>query len=267
MKTEFVKPELTVEELSTALYQANLKLEKMNKELAQSQKELSEIYVNISHDLRSPVTALRNFLDYLQSLDSKDCEEYGRTVKLMSDRIHYMEQLINDTFLLSAINSSQKILQLETVNMGIYLEDFFYSCEADRKYGKRRLVLEVPEYFPYQAAIDCRMIYRVLDNLSTNALKYSHEGAVITLSADILDKEEILVTVSDTGIGIAREHLTKIFNRTYMVSPARTPGQITGCGMGLAIVKAIIESHKGRVWCESEPGKGSRFRFTLPVTC
>lgn len=264
-KTEFVKPELTVQELSTALYHANQKLEKANRELLQSQKELTEIYVNISHDLRSPITAIRNSIEYLASLDVMDVQELTGTIKMMYGKVNYLEQLINDMFLLSAINSTRKVLHREAVNIGMFLEEFFFSCDADRKYASRRLFLQVPENFPYMVTIDCRMITRVLDNLFTNALKYSQEGASITLSAQWNEDDTVLVTVKDTGCGIAREHLTKIFNRTYMVAEARTPGQLSGCGLGLAIAKAAIESHDGRIWCESEPGKGSSFKFTLPA--
>jgi signal transduction histidine kinase len=266
MKTEFVKPELTVEDLSIALYHSNIKLDKANKELLQSKKELSEIYVNISHDLRSPVTAIRNTLEYLLLLDNLDMEEVQRLMKLMYGRVNYLEQLINDTFLLSAISSSSKVLHFENIKIGIFLEDFYYGCEVDNKYVDRRLSLEVPDNFPYIALIDTQMIYRVLDNLFTNALKYSTKDDAITLSVELIEEKKILITVADTGIGIAKEHLSMIFDRTYMVSRARTPGDFNGCGLGLSIAKAIVESHDGRIWCESKLGEGSCFRFTLPVT-
>lgn len=263
-RTRFIKPELGVEELSTALYHTNQKLEKANKELLQSQKELTEIYVNISHDLRSPITSIRNSIDYMTSLDLLDTKELMDTIKLINNKVNYLEHLINDMFLLSVINSTKKAIENETVNIGIFLEEFFFSCDADSRYAKRNLYLKVPENFPYLVSADCHMLLRVLDNLFTNALKYSQEGASITLSADRIENN-VLISVSDTGIGIAKEHLTKIFNRTYMVAAARTPGMMSGCGLGLTIAKAIVENHNGRIWCESEYGKGSSFRFTLPT--
>lgn len=265
MKTEFVKPELSVEDLSVALYHTNKKLDKANKELLQSKKELTEIYVNISHDLRSPITAIRNSLEYLLLMDVPDVEEVQKMMKLMYGRVNYLEQMINDTFLLSAISSSSKVLHFESINIGIFLEDFYFGCEADIKYVDRRLSLEVPDCFPYMTLIDYRMIYRVLDNLFSNALKYSTKNASIILSAELIEENNILITVTDTGIGIAKEHLSMIFDRTYMVSRARTPGEFNGCGLGLSIAKAIVESHNGNIWCESKLGEGSSFKFTLPV--
>jgi len=264
-KAEFVKPELTVEELSIALYYANQKLNQTNNELIQMQKEQAEVYANISHDLRSPITAIKNSMEYLLTLDTLDSEDFLPTISLMHHRVDYLEQLINDLFLLSSIDSSQKDLQFETVKIGIFLEDFFFTCEADRKYANRCLCLNVPEDLPYMVSIDCKMLIRVLDNLFSNALKYSSDESSITLTAVPKDNSTILISVADTGFGIAIEYLAKIFDRTYMVSSARTPGQFSGCGLGLAIAKSVIENHGGNIWCESQLGKGSIFKFTLPV--
>lgn len=264
-KTEFIKPELSVEELSVALYLASQKLEKLNEELMRSKKELTDIFINISHDLRSPITAIRNSMEYLLSMDSLDSEEALVTLKQMYHKVEYLEQMISDVFLLSSIDSSSNIFHFETVTIGAFLDDFFFGCDADYKYAKRRLCLNVPEDFPYKVTIDCRMLLRVLDNLFTNALKYSKDGASIILSASITGKDTLLISVADTGFGIAPEHIKKVFDRTYMVSYARTPGQSTGCGLGLAIAKSIVENHGGSIWCESELGKGSCFKFTLPV--
>jgi signal transduction histidine kinase len=264
MKAEFVKPELSVEELSIALYQANRKLEQSNKELLHSRQELTEVFVNISHDLRSPVTAIRNSVEYLLSQEELDTEEVLPILQLVNRRVDYLEQLISDVFLLSSIDSSKKIMKLETVNIGMFLEEFFFGCEADHKYAKRRLNLKVPEDFGYMVSIDCKLMMRVMDNLFTNALKYSSEDSSIILSASY-SEEKVTISIKDTGFGIAEEHLSRIFDRTYMVSSSRTPGQMSGCGLGLAISKSIVENHGGTIWCESEPGIGSTFRFTLPI--
>lgn len=261
-KTEYIKPELTVEELSIALYQVSKKLKASNEELLQSQKELAEVFANISHDLRSPITAIRSSMDYILSLDSFDKEELLAVINLMHRRVDYLEQLINDIFLLSSIDSSHRVFRFESIEIGPFLEDFYYCCEADKKYSKRKLFMNVPEHFPYRVSMDCKMMLRVLDNLFTNALNYSKDGDSITLSASY-SENRVIICVSDTGIGIEKENITKIFKRTYMVSSARTPGQ--GCGLGLSIAKAIIDNHGGKIRCESEFGKGSNFIILLPI--
>ena len=97
------------------------------------------------------------------------------------------------------------------------LEDFFYSCEVDSRFSNRELILDVPENFPYLVLIDPEKIVRVLDNLFTNAVKYSKDGDAITLSAK-QSKNEVVVSIKDTGIGMEKKELDKIFDRTYRIT-------------------------------------------------
>jgi signal transduction histidine kinase len=264
-KTPFIAPELTVEELTQALYDTSLKLQQTNQELIQSQKELQEIFTNVSHDLRSPVTAIRNSVEYLLSSESLEEIETNNILHIVLRRIDFLEQLINDVFLLTSIDSTQESFSFESINIGMLLEDFFFTCYEDKKYSSCKLHLDVPAHFPYQVLTDGKMLVRVLDNLFNNALKYSDGELNITLFADLVDASTIKISVIDTGIGIANEHIDKIFDRTYMVATSRTPSTVTGCGLGLSIAKSIIEKHNGSIWCESKLGEGSVFSFTLPI--
>lgn len=270
-KQPFIKPELTVEELSLALYEANQNLSQKNKELDEanhklqlSQQELLDLYTNLSHDLRSPITAIHNSVEYLLSLPNLCTNETSSILTLLMSRIFYLEQMVNDMFLLSSLDSHSKELHLETLSIGLFLEEFFFNCEADLKYEQRTLILSVPTNYPYQVSIDCPLLFRVLDNLFTNALKYSDVDSSITLSVSHTN-QFVTISVSDTGIGIAQEDCERIFDRAYMVSTSRTPSVSSGCGLGLSIAKSIIERHHGKIWCVSEPGKGSTFSFTLPI--
>lgn len=111
-----------------------------------------------------------------------------------------------------------------------------------------------------------RKLIRILDNLLGNAAKYAPAGTKITLSAaPSADLTSLRISVTDEGPGIPPEDLERIFNRTYTVSSARTPGSATGSGLGLAIVKTITERHGGTVSCENAPGAGSIFSVTLPA--
>lgn len=263
-KVPFIAPELTVEELTQALYDTSLKLQQTNQELLQSQKEQQEIFNNVSHDLRSPVTAIRNSVEYLLSTERLDEIETTNILQIVLRRIDFLEQLINDVFLLTSIDSTQKTFSFESINIGMLLEDFFFTCCEDKKYSTCKLDLNVPAHFPYQVLADGKMLVRVLDNLFTNSLKYSDSDLAITLSACIVD-DTIKISVIDTGIGIAKDHIDKIFDRTYMVAKSRTPSTNTGCGLGLSIAKSIIERHNGHIWCESTIGVGSVFSFSLPI--
>lgn len=263
-KTSFPKPELNTEDLSLALYNVTQKLERANALLEKTQQEKNLLFANISHDLRSPITALRNSIEYLLSLENVEKTELDASLHLMEQRSIYLENLIDDVFLLSSINVNENMFHYETLNLTFLLEDFYFTQLEDGKYEQRNLLLDVAEDFECMVSVDSKMLLRVLDNLFTNALKYSHEGSSITLSA-YKDTHSAHVLVKDTGIGIETEHLSKIFDTSYMVESARTPSSSTGTGLGLSIVKAIVEHFGGSIWCESVVSKGSTFHFTIPL--
>lgn len=263
-KSRFEKPELSVEELSRALYEVNLKLQDANQKLKEQEQARLEFYANISHDLRAPVTALSNSIEYMLEHKALSFEETRETLLIMQKRTQYMEHLIHDIFLLSSLDSSDNKVHKETVDMRFLLEDYFYMCEADSRYENAELTLALPDDLQVTLYVDPALLQRVLDNLFTNALKYSKGVPQITLGAYI-EEDAFIVYVEDHGIGIATEHLSKIFDRSYMVQQSRTPDSNSSSGFGLSIVKSIIEHHSGTISCESELEKGSRFIIQLPL--
>lgn len=263
-KMLFTKPELTVEDLTIALHQANLKLTEANRKLVDSEKKRSELFANISHDLRSPITTLRGYVEYLISYNLHDHEEVLYILNQMYNKFISLDYLLNEMFMITSLDSLEdKIIQLP-YSIKKCLTDFFISCEMDKKYKQRRLSLKIPENFPYYVLLNLEMFERVLDNLYTNALKYSKENDEILLEA-YLKGNEIIIAISDTGIGIKEDMLARIFERTFMISDSRTPGEAKGCGLGLSIASSIMEKHMGRIWCESTLGKGSTFYLSLPI--
>lgn len=266
-KQEFIQPQLSVSELSHALYEANQKLAKANNDLIAAQKERDIIFANISHDLRSPITAIRNTIELLRDSEDLSKDELNKFLSLMDVRSEYLEHLINDVFLLSSLEVNREV-HMSQQNIGMFLEEFYFTAETDQKYSKRNLELEVPEDFPYMVSIDTNLFFRLLDNLFSNALKYSDEGATIALGAEFINSKtpSVRIWVRDTGIGMSKEHIPHIFDRTYRIDQARTPGAKSGCGLGLSIVKSIAQKHMGKVYCTSKLHKGSTFFIELPVT-
>lgn len=263
-KKQFKAPSLTVEELTAELYLSKKDLKRANDLLTAQEKARTELFANLSHDLRSPITALRNSIDYILTLDEYTKEELQPIFHLMQNRILTMEALINNLFLLTTLENTAIPFHYESVAIGMFLEDFFFNCEADPKYAERTLILDVPFNMDAVLSLDTAQFTRVLDNLFSNALKYSDAGASITLSAVQTDSA-VTITVSDTGIGMTAEQCEKVFDRSYMASPARTPDAKTGCGLGLSIVKAIVERHDGTIHCQSTLGCGTSFSITLPL--
>lgn len=263
-KLTFQTPDVTVEELTNALYRSNLALDRTNKELLRLQKEQSDLFTNLTHDLRSPISAIRVAIEYMLSDSSLTLTEIRDSLGMLLTRTEFLEQLIHDILLLSTVESMGHPLHLECIDIGIFLEELFYNYREDSNYANRKLILEVPSNFPYQVMIDTKLLHRVFDNLFSNALKFSTSGASITLIASI-SESYVIITVKDTGIGISKEHLPHIFDRSFMVSDSRTPTATTGYGLGLSIVKAIVSRLGGTISCNSTLHVGSSFSLTLPV--
>jgi signal transduction histidine kinase len=258
-KKSFEKPELSVEDLSRALYESNQKL-------MSTIKERDEIYANISHDLRSPITAIRSSVEYLRSLDNPSREEIDSSLKLINDRSIVLEKMIGDIFTLTKMDSASYNLNLEDVPIAPFLEEIFFSYEEDPKYAKRHMVLDIDSEYTDLVQIDTDNMKKVLDNIFNNAFNYSSDGDTITLSLQKNENENcFVISIEDTGIGIEEGNLDLIFNRSFRVSNARTPGSSQGAGLGLSICKSIIEKHGGSIWCSSPGlGKGSTFNIKIP---
>lgn len=262
-KKKFELPNLTIEELSEELVITNLKLTQANEKLRQSEQARSEMFSNISHDLRSPITAIKNSVELLSDMTDYSPEKVKPLLAIMNKRIDTLEQLINDIFLLVSLDHDYKQMELEPVPLGFFLEEFFFSIDADSHYQDRTLRLCVAEDLDVLVLVDPHELERVLDNLFTNAYKYSKPGDIISLDAKV-EQDRVIVSISDTGIGIAKENLSKIFDRCFIVEKARTPG-VSSTGLGLTITKSIIEHFHGSIWCKSVLGKGSTFSFSLPI--
>lgn len=262
-RKKFEPPQLTVEKLSEELVIANLKLKEANEKLLAEETARNEMFASISHDLRSPITAIKNAVELLNTYESFTKENVTPLLSLMEGRIQILEHMINDIFLLVSLDNHCISMNKKTIPLGFFLEDYFFSCEADPNYAQRKLSLEVSEDLDANVWVDEMHLTRVLENLFTNALKYSNTGDTITLGAYIKE-EQVIVYVEDNGIGISKEHIDRIFDRCFIVEKARTPGH-SSTGLGLSITQSIIEHFSGKIWCESTLGEGSRFSFSLPL--
>lgn len=262
-KKKFERPQLkNVEELSEELVLTSLKLSQANQRLREEQAARNDMFTSISHDLRSPLTAIKNAVELLSSMEECSSEKVSSLLKMMAGRIDTLEHLINDIFLLVSLDNNCAKMDLKPIQLGFFLEDFFFSREEDSLYKDRNLELLVPEDLDVYVNMDPAQMERVLDNLFTNAYKYSDKDATISLDATLKDNE-VIISVKDTGIGIAKENIEKVFERCFIVETARTPG-VSSTGFGLAITKSIIEHFNGKIWCESTLGEGSCFYISLP---
>lgn len=254
----------SIESLSAKLLETTAKLSAANRELTRAQKEREEMLSNISHDLRAPITAIRSSLDYLQSGAEPTVEDYRQAFSIIDRRTKTLENLIQDMYYLFCVEDTSKELQFEELDALPFFETYYYDLLSNSCYDDFELVLEAPDTLSCKIRIDVQKMIRVLDNLFTNAAKYSGKGSRITLRLmKDSPSKTLFISVIDNGIGIPAEALPHIFSRTYTVSSSRTPGSATGSGLGLSIVKAIVERHDGTIVCESKEGEGSSFTISL----
>ncbi|MBZ9534322.1 cell wall metabolism sensor histidine kinase WalK [Cytobacillus oceanisediminis] len=222
--------------------------------------ERKEFVANVSHELRTPLTTMRSYVEALYDGAWKNEELAPKFLNVTQNETERMIRLVNDLLQLSKLDSRDYQLNKELVDFIV-----FYNRIIDRfELTKQQNVIFLRK-LPKKAAfveIDEDKLTQVLDNIISNALKYSPEGGKITFSIKE-QEQQIIVSVSDNGVGIPKENIDKIFDRFYRVDKARTR-KLGGTGLGLAIAKEMVEAHGGRIWASSKEGKGTKISFTLP---
>lgn len=218
---------------------------------------------NVSHELRTPLTSVKS---YLEALDEGALTEPVAPdfIKVSLDETNRMMRMVTDLLHLSRIDNETSHLDVELINFTAFITfilnrfDKMKSQDEEKKY-------ELVRDYPINSVwieIDTDKMTQVIDNILNNAIKYSPDGGKITVSMKTTD-DQMILSISDQGLGIPKQDLPKIFDRFYRVDRARSRAQ-GGTGLGLAIAKEIIKQHKGFIWAKSEYGKGSTFTIVLP---
>src|SRR5215472_15694379 len=231
-------------------------------ELKKMDQVRRDFVANVSHELRTPLSILRGYIETLLDSPKIAHEELTRILLVMERHSNRLELLVEDLLTLARLESGNPDLQVGNVDLSSFFREMIRDWEKKLTSKQLNVVLDVPPDLPPICA-DRTRLQEALYNLLDNAVKYSREQSEIRLSARCRDGE-IELTVSDDGIGIAREDLPRIFERFYRADKARSPDKIRGTGLGLAIVKHIVQLHGGRVEAYSELGKGTTIRVILP---
>lgn len=219
-----------------------------------------EFVSNVSHELRTPLSSMKALTETLQDTISEEPEVSQKFLKKMDQELDNLIQLVNELLELSRLESGRVPIDRQRVSPSVLLQ----SAEDHMKLQAERNGLEIVTIhnnFLPDVNADFTRIDQVFTNLIHNAIKFTPPGGKITLSAR-QDEDQVVFTIEDTGIGISAEVLPRIFERFYKADRSRAS---TGTGLGLSISKHVVESHGGRIWAESEEGKGSKFSFSLPV--
>lgn len=236
-------------------------MEKKLFEYEELNKLKSNLLSTVSHELRTPLAIIKGYstmlLNYYLKLRDEEKRRHLQSIDKATDRLTELVDCLLDMSRLEA--GLLNLIKEPTPILKLIKES---AAEAKLRAPGREIELKLPERLS-KINIDARRIRQVLDNLIDNAIKYSGEGAGIVVEAQQVGPE-LQVSVADQGIGIPGEDLEKVFERMYRIEQRLTPG-IGGVGLGLAICKGLVEAHGGRIWVESEMGKGSTFYFVLPM--
>jgi signal transduction histidine kinase len=237
-------------------------LESRNREVERANQLKSEFLASMSHELRTPLHTIIGFAELLaEEIEGPLNEKQKRFLDhIHTDSLHLLE-LINDVLDLSKIESGRLELRCETFDVASALEETLSSI---RPQGIAKFI-DITADVPLVTGIfaDRVRFKQILFNLLSNAVKFTPERGRISVEATLRD-DCLEMSVSDTGIGIPAAQHEAVFDKFYQVG-ATTKGVREGTGLGLAITKSLVEKHGGRIWVESEPGKGSRFTFTIAV--
>src|SRR6266446_9818311 len=222
-----------------------------------------DFVASVSHELRTPLSILRGYIETLLDNPKTSREELSRILGVMERHSKRLDLLAEDLLTLAQLESANPNLQLGNVDLSNLFGEVVRDWEEKPATKQLSVIVDVPPDMPTVPADRVRL-QEALYNLLDNAVKYSREHGEIGLMARQRD-EEIVLSVSDSGIGISKEDLPRIFERFYRVDKARSTESIRGTGLGLAIVKHIAQLHGGGLEAESELGKGTTIRVSLPV--
>ena len=237
-----------------------LELEKAYAELKEADHLKSEMVQNVSHELRAPLTFILGYIELLMSNDfGQISDDQRKALDIVLRKCLSLTKIVNDIVTLQKLEISG--LNLQAVSLNTLLTQTLQVAQFSAQEAQQTLVTDMPDR-DIQVTADDQRLSQVLDNLVNNAIKFSKPGGTITLR---LREEHSFarIEVEDMGIGVPADKLEKIFDRFYQADGSSTR-RYGGVGLGLAICKSILTAHGGKIWAESEVGKGSRFIFTLP---
>ena len=228
--------------------------------IRQTETSRKEFVSNVSHELRSPIASIRAMAETLEDGaigDKKVAQDFiGRILR----DIQRMTVMVDDLLELSRIESGQEVIDIHPVNLFRIANESISYVIGEINDGMPEIILNVTEEIMVMGQEE--KISQVFVNLIQNASRFTRQNGLITITAKQYDNDIVEISVSDTGMGIAPEHLAHVFERFYKVDRSRRDG---GTGLGLSIVKHLVQAQGGEVFVDSVEGEGSTFKFTLPV--
>lgn len=230
--------------------------------LRQLEKIKTDFVANASHELRTPVAAIKGFAETLLDGAMEEKKLRERFIGIIDKEADRLIRLINDLLDLSSLEAKETEIEKQPTDVGQLLKDCITSLNNKAKERDIQITTDIPDNLPKVIA-NPDMLMQAFINLLDNAIKYTNLGGEVEVGA-VVNDGYLMIKFKDTGIGIPKEDLPRIFERFYRVDKARSR-DVGGTGLGLSIVKHIMEQHKGYIYVQSEVAKGSTFWLTLPL--
>jgi len=232
---------------------------RMSAELALLESSRRDLVANVSHELKTPITAIRAHLENLaDGVEQPD----PKTLQVMLTQTERLGRLVDQLLDLSRLESGEVHLHLEPMALAPVVSRVISEISVGRALTDVTLHNEVTDDIQVEA--DIERIHQVLYNLVDNAVRFTPPGGQVAIRA-ARDDARVTIEVADTGVGVGAEHLPRLFERFYRADPSRSRDDGGGTGIGLAIARSIVEGHGGRITAASEPGHGATFTFDLPA--
>ena len=234
---------------------------RMATDLERAEQKRRILMADVAHELRTPLSNIKGYVEAMRD-GLADCN--GATINVVHQQVAHLAKLVEDLRLLALADTGALTVQLQPEKMedvvASVVEGFIPRAAAKGVSVRHKGVTNLPA-----VPMDRNRIQQVLHNLVENAVTHSNEGGTVIIKTEIVTPGMARISVADSGVGMDRETVDAVFERFYRLDPSRARAT-GGAGLGLAIVKKLVEAHGGRIWAESELGKGSIFSFELPLS-
>ncbi len=250
-----------LQDSNKSLHEQVQKLSKTKDDLEELQRQKDDLFSLIIHDIKNPAAIIQGLVDLLKSYNYNAVDQQD-IIKDIAETTTRIVNLSKEVSRVMALEGTSLNLEMEEADINEIINDVFRVNQISANKKMIDLMKKLGEDIP-QAVMDAQKVSEILDNMLSNAIKFTPKGGKVLVSSSFKD-DYVVVDVKDNGLGLSEDDLRKAFKKGTRLSSQPTGGE-SSTGLGLWIIKKLVEAHKGRVWVKSALGKGSTFSFSIPL--